>query len=174
MAAQTMAATWCPAAMGESTKRRYEIDLTTPVVVGGVEGASVRPIAHDDLDSLARLMIDAYVGTIDYEDEDYDDAVEEVRGYLDGDPLLENSYLAEVAGEVASAVLVELVDGAPFIGYVMTVTACKGSGLARLVTTTAMSSLASDGYSKVAFYITVGNKPSEALFKSVGAIPAAG
>jgi RimJ/RimL family protein N-acetyltransferase len=119
-------------------------------------------------------MIDAYVGTIDYEDEDYDDAVEEVRGYLDGDPLLENSYLAEVAGEVASAVLVELVDGAPFIGYVMTVPTCKGSGLARLVTTTAMSSPASDGYSKVVFYITVGNKPSEALFKSVGAIPALG
>ena len=61
--------------------------------------------------------------------------------------------------------LVSLLDNTPFIGYVMTLPAHKGEGLAQLVTTSSMSSLAEDGHRNIVLYITEGNKPSEALFR---------
>lgn len=161
-------------ATGERMKPRYEIDLTSPVPVPDVENAFVRSVTRDDLDSLARLMLDAYVGTIDYEGEDLEGAVDEVRSYLDHRPLLQHSFVAELGGEIASAVLVSLLDNTPFIGYVMTLPAHKGEGLAQLVTTSSMSSLAEDGHRNIVLYITEGNKPSEALFRSVGAVPTPG
>ena len=119
-------------------------------------------------------MLDAYVGTIDYEGEDSEGAVDEVRSYLDHRPLLQPSFVAELGGEIASAVLVSLSDNTPFIGYVMTLPAHKGEGLAQLVTTSSMSSLAEDGHRNIVLYITEGNKPSDALFRSVGAVPTPG
>lgn len=116
-------------------------------------------------------MLDAYVGTIDYEDESLEDAIEEVRSFLDDDKtLLDRSYLVEEDGTIASAVLVSLSEGRPFIGYVMTLPSHKNQGLARLVTTTALQRLARDGHETVVLYITQGNAPSEALFRSVGAV----
>lgn len=72
-------------------KPRYEIDLTSPVPIPDVENAFVQSVTRDDLDSLARLMLDAYVGTIDYEGEDSEGAVDEVRSYLDRGPLMQHS-----------------------------------------------------------------------------------
>lgn len=116
-------------------------------------------------------MLDAYVGTIDYEDEGLEDAIEEVRSFLDdGDALLDRSYLVEDDGTIVSAVLVSLYEGMPFVGYVMTLPPHKDQGLARLVTVTALERLAADGHETVVLYITAGNTPSEALFRSVGAV----
>ncbi|MGA7272847.1 MAG: hypothetical protein WB239_17380, partial [Acidimicrobiia bacterium] len=64
-------------------KLRYEIDLATPVRTEEPGIGSIRPVTHDDLDGLATLMLDAYVGRIDYEDENLDDAIDEVRSYLE-------------------------------------------------------------------------------------------
>ena len=66
-------------AAGERTKLRYEVDLVSPVPVPEAGNALVRSVTRDDLQRLARLMLDAFVGTIDYEGEDLDDAVDEVR-----------------------------------------------------------------------------------------------
>jgi RimJ/RimL family protein N-acetyltransferase len=131
----------------------------------------VRSISRDDLEGLAGLMLDAYVGTIDYEDESLEDAIEEVRSFIDdGNSLLDRSYIVEDDGTIASAVLVSVYDDKPFIGYVMTLAAHKSRGLARLVTTTALERLGHDGHDKVVLYITEGNTPSEALFRSIGAV----
>ena len=59
-------------------KLRYEIDLTRPAATVASEAKEVRSVAPSDLDGLAELMLDAYIGTIDYEGEDLDDAVAEV------------------------------------------------------------------------------------------------
>lgn len=118
-------------------------------------------------------MLDAYVGTIDYDDDEgLEDAIEEVRSFLDDDrALLDRSYLVEDDETIASAVLVSLSEDRPFIGYVMTLASHKNQGLARIVTTTALERLAGDGHETVVLYITGGNTPSEALFRSVGAGP---
>lgn len=150
------------------TKIRYEIDLaSTPA---SVVPPGMRRVERRDLEALAELMLDAYIGTIDYEGEDYEDAVAEVSGYLDGTPLLDHSYTLEIAERLISAVLVSMIDDAPFIGYVMTRAEDKGVGWARQVTAHALNSLAGEGHARVVLYITEGNVPSERLFRSLGAI----
>lgn len=151
-------------------KLRYEIDLSDLTPVASSHDSPVRSISRDDLQGLARLMLDAYVGTMDYEGESLEDATDEVMSFLDDDgALLDRSYLVEVDGTIASAVLVSLSEGRPFIGYVMTRASHKNQGLARLVTATALERLARDGHETVVLYITEENTPSEALFRSVGA-----
>ncbi len=116
-------------------------------------------------------MLDAYRDTIDYDDETLEDAIDEVRSFLENNTaLLHRSYLVEDDGTIVSAVLVSRAEGRPFIGYVMTLPSHKNQGLARLVTSTALERLAGDGHETVVLYITEGNIPSEALFRSVGAV----
>ncbi len=88
-------------------KIRYEIDLTHSIPAVEIGRPKVRPITTDDLDGLARLMLDAYIDTIDYEDEDLDDALDQVRSFFEnGHALLDHSYLVEIEGTIASAILV--------------------------------------------------------------------
>ncbi len=150
-------------------KIRYEIDLPASGSTTPSPGLAVRNVVPTDLEGLAGLMLDAYRGTIDSEDEDYEDAVTEVGAFLDGDPLLEHSYIALDGDEVASAVLVSEYDGEPFIGYVMTLPGHKNQRLARHLVRLAMASLGDDGHTRIVLYITQGNTPSERLFASVGA-----
>lgn len=150
---------------------RYEIDLSKPVPTPESNGLHIRTVSPADLAALAGLMLNAYVGTIDYEDENLDDATEEVRSFLDDDDsLLDRSYIVEDHRKIVSAVLVSMSQGRPFIGYVMTVPSHKKQGLARLVITHALQRLADDGHERVVLYITDGNTPSENLFRSVGAV----
>jgi len=152
-------------------KVRYEIALTQPLPIAPLGDQIVRSVTGDDLHGLARLMLDAYEGTIDYDDETIEDAIEEVGSFFDdGEPLLNRSYAVEGDGTILSAVLVSLVEATPFIGYVMTLPSHKNRGLARLVTTTAVERLARDGHKRIVLYITDGNTASEALFRSLGAV----
>jgi RimJ/RimL family protein N-acetyltransferase len=156
--------------MDSPPKLYYEIDLTRPLRSFTSEAAEVRPITANDLDGLADLMYDAYVGTIDYEDETRQDAAAEIASYFDGEPMVEHSFLANLDGRVASAVLVSLWRDSPFVGYVMTVPAHKNQGLGRLVVATAMANLRQSGHTRLQFFITQGNTPSEALFEALGAV----
>lgn len=152
-------------------KLRYEIDIPSPVSTTSSSEVNIRTVSPTDLGGLARLMLDAYVGTIDYDDENLDDAIDEVRAFLDdADSLLDRSYIVEDEGTVVSAVLVSMSQGRPFVAYVMTLPSHKNQGLARRVITHALKRLSDDGHEKVVLYITDGNRPSESLFRSVGAV----
>lgn len=152
-------------------KLRYEINLSSPVQADGADGITLRSISGDDLEGLAQLMLDSYVGTIDYEGETLDDARDEVRRFIDsGSVLLDCSLVAEDKGKIVSGVLVSLLEEGPFIGYVMTIPSHKNQGLARLVTMAAMKRLAAEGHELATLYITDGNVASEALFDSLGAV----
>lgn len=152
-------------------KLRYEIDLSKRVQVDTPDDVTVRAVSREDLDGLARLMLDAYIGTIDYEGEDLDDAMDEVETFFDdGQSLLDRSLVVEAEGSIVSAILVSIYEGEPFIGYVMTLPSHKNHGLARLATTIALENLATDGDERAVLYITEGNVASEALFRSVGAV----
>lgn len=154
-----------------SEKLRYEIDMSLPVPASASEGVNIRTVVPADLAGLAGLMLDAYVGTIDYEDETFDDALEEVSAFLEDDgSLLDRSYIVEDEGKIVSSILVSMSQGLPFIGYVMTIPSHKNQGLARLLVTHALNELCGDGHERVVLYITDGNIPSETLFRSVGAV----
>jgi hypothetical protein len=155
----------------EPDKIRYEVALGDPVPIDPDSDLTVRTLARSDVRALADLMLDAYVGTIDYEGETVDEAVDEVESWFDGSPLLDHSYAIVVGGTLASAVLVMTLDASPFIAIVMTRNDRKNQRFGRYVVATALSSLKEAGEEKVVLYITSGNTPSEKLFLSLGAVP---
>jgi len=152
-------------------KLRYSLDLEGRTLTTAPDGWSVRSLSDEDVNGLARLMLDAYVGTIDYDDETPEDAIEEVRQFFANDAAVPDRSFAVIEdGQIISGILVSLVDGMPFISYVMTLPTHKETGLGRLVTEIALGHLAADGYDRVTLYITEGNVASEALFRSIGAV----
>lgn len=154
------------------TKIRYEIDLAALRPVDPLAG-EVRNVAPDDVAALAQLMLDAYRGTIDYDDETYEDAVAEVQSFFEDKPALEYSYVVAIGDTVVSAVLVSIFDTDPFIGYVMTHPDHKGSHIGRGLVHHALERAKAAGHRRTVFYITAGNYPSEALFASLGAVAVA-
>lgn len=152
------------------TKVRYEIDLTGSRPEPTSVEVPLRSLTTQDRDALARLILDAYRGTIDDEGETMVEAIEEIDGWFGHAPLLEPSIGAELDGELVAAVLVMTVDDDPFIAVVMTAAASKGTGLGRAVVTEALARLRRAGHRRVVLYITEGNTPSERLFASVGAV----
>lgn len=158
--------------MTEPPKIRYEIALAPHRGHGEPLGFVTRNVVAGDRDALARLMLDAYMGTIDYEGETLSEAIEEVDSWLAGTPMLDHSYGGLVDGRLVSAVLLMVVDGAPLVRSVMTDPDHKGHRFAGAVTHAALESLRAAGSPFVALYITEGNTPSERLFASLGAVVA--
>lgn len=128
----------------------------------------LRQPAASDRKELATLMMDAYVGTIDYEGETYDQAVEEVDGYLAGEAFLEVSQVALNQGEIQSAVLMSYLAGVPLVGYVMTRADVKNQGVASTLLDLATEAVWATGRTEVRAFITEGNVPSETIFKRAG------
>ena len=159
--------------MSDAVKVRYEVDLSTGTPIQVLPDLKIRSLIPTDREALARLMLDAFVGTLDYEGETLTEAIEEVDSWLGGTPMLDHSYGAVVDGRLVSAVLIRVLDGAPFISFVMTDPDHKGHRFGRSVTYAALESLRSADYPSAALYITRGNTPSERLFASVGAKPTA-
>ena len=151
-------------------KIRYHLDPAAAPAPAPIPGVTTRLVSAADHHTLARLMLDAYRGTIDYEGEDLDDAVGEVGSWLGSDPILAHSAGASMGGDPVSAVMVSVVEDEPFIGYVFTDPAHKRRGLARLVVANALASLAAAGHRRVVLYITEGNVASERLFGGLGAV----
>jgi hypothetical protein len=149
---------------------RHEYVLALGVREVPAEDPSVRSPEAADLEALARLMLAAYEGTIDYDGETIAEAREEVARYFAGRPLLEVSWLRLDGGDVISAVLVShwAERSCPLVGYVMTAPERKGAGAAADVLARSLGSLAADGHTEVRAVITEGNVPSERLFASAG------
>ena len=113
-------------------------------------------------------MLDAYLGTIDYDGETIDEARAEVAGYLDGSPLLEHSFVGMVEGSIVSACLVGTWEHGPLIGYMMTAAEHKSRGLASHLLDHSLAALAEAGEAEVSAWITEGNLPSERIFLRAG------
>ena len=68
--------------MSHPHKIRYVVELGAALWPDVGEGVAARPLTPADRVVLAQLMLDAYRGTIDSEDEILDDAVDEIDGWL--------------------------------------------------------------------------------------------
>lgn len=126
-----------------------------------------------DAEALAGLMLDAYRGTIDFDDETLDDARAEVAGFLAGrndPPMLECSRAAWFDGELAAACLAGwwAAREAPLIAYCLTRAVDKGRGLGTWLLARTLDALVEAGHGAVWAVITDGNLPSQALFRGAG------
>lgn len=128
----------------------------------------MREATPDDRDALAELMLDAYRGTIDYDGETLEQAVDEVDGHFAGAPDDDASLLVMGDGRVQAAVLVAHVRGAPLIGYLMTRAATKNRGVASALLDAAAARVWRAGAGELRAWITSGNLPSEAIFRRAG------
>jgi RimJ/RimL family protein N-acetyltransferase len=134
----------------------------------------LRAAQPTDTQALAELMLDAYRGTIDYDDETLDDAVGEVQAYLAGErggpPLLGASRLAFEGSVLVGACLAgdwQERQG-PAIAYVMTRAERKNLGVGQQALCAVLQALGEQGHRRVWAVITEGNTPSERLFGRLG------
>ncbi len=132
------------------------------------DGYEVRLATAGDRLGLAELMMDAYVGTIDYEGETLEQAVAEIDGYLKAEAYLDVSRVALSDGVIQTAVLMSRIGAVPLVGFVMTRAAVKGRGLASALLDMATEAVWATGANESRAFITEGNLPSEAIFLKAG------
>jgi RimJ/RimL family protein N-acetyltransferase len=134
-----------------------------------------QPVLSDEAE-LASLMLDSYMGTVDYEGESLTEAIEEVRSTLSGSKgpfLWSASRVIEKEGVLASACLVIRWEDQPLVAFSMTRAAFKQRGLARASLEASMSSLCQQGEATVALFVTVANSAAVHLYESLGFAPSA-
>ena len=130
----------------------------------------VVPLETVERERLATLMLESYLGTIDYEGEDFDDALIEINATLSGqygDVITEACGALVENNAVVSAIIVTLHNGTPLIGYVFTAPPYQHRGLATRLIEHACAALAGAGWSFVDLFVTVGS-PGEPLYRRLG------
>ena len=116
-------------------------------------------------------MLDAYLGTADYDGETIVESAAEIDGYFanaSGEPLLAHSLVALERGTIVSAVLLSTLQGMPLVAYLYTHPAWKRRGFAEGLLRSAMGSLAADGHRGVHLWVTAGNTTAERMYERLG------
>ena len=129
---------------------------------------AARPIGDGDREALAHLLLAAYRGTIDDEDESIDDAFDVVDDYYER-ILAEHSFVVlDDASELIAMSFVVVVDGRHYIDPVAVHPDAKQAGVGRAAVATSLGSLVATGITEVGATITDGNVASERLFTTLG------
>ena len=155
-----------------TTRHQYRLELSTFSPTGHSsppDNLDIRSQLAEELDKLADLMLDAYRGTRDYDNETLEDARQEVPNFINGNigiPLLEYSKICLHERAVISACLLSIWDEIqlPLVSYVMTGAAWKGRSLAGVLLNESLFCIITHGYSIIHAFITQGNTLSEMLF----------
>jgi pimeloyl-ACP methyl ester carboxylesterase len=137
-----------------------------------LQGAwACRPVCEDDAPALARLMLDAYRGTIDDEGETLDDALAAMQETFAGayGPLLPLcSFLIEEWGEPLACTLVTCWQGQPLLAFVMTHPVLKNYGVGRFLIQKSINALLAHRYQELSLFVTSGNLPAQRLYERLG------
>jgi len=127
-----------------------------------------------DNDELARLLLDAYAGTIDSEEVTFEEALAEIARTTGGEygPYMqEQSLVIERDGRMVSATLVTGWQGRPFIAYSMTAPDYQRRGFARTSLSKIMSSLHKAGHEKLSLVVTIANTHAHRHYEQLGFEP---
>jgi len=147
-------------------------DMTVTLQEGSIlalDGAR-RP-GPDDREGLAQLLLDAYAGTIDSEEETLEEALVEVDRTTGGEygPYMpEHSLVVEREGRLVSATLVTGWQGRPFVAHSMTAPEFQRLGFARLSLANVMSSLHQAEHEKLSLVVTLANTHAHRLYERLG------
>ncbi len=132
---------------------------------------SCRTVTEKDTDSLAKLMLAAYQGTIDYDGENLEDALFEIRGVFQGrvgsfQELC--SFGIEEEGRFLSAIIVTLWQEKPLVAFSMTHPEFKNRGMATYLLKSAINALLTFSYKELLLMVTDGNEPAQHVYEKVG------
>lgn len=154
--------------------RRRTMAVSTASFAAEQAGPGARLLGPDDAAALARLMLDAYRGTIDDEGESLEGAVAEVNETLAGGygPMVwEASFVVPSADDPSvldSASIVTLSRGEPLLAFSVTRPEVKGRGLAGMSIRASVRSLARLGHARIVLVVTAGNTSAERLYEKLG------
>jgi len=124
-----------------------------------------------DREGLARLMLDAYRGTVDDDGETEADALAVIDQLLAGEFGAYDAEASEVVerdGRPVAATLLTEWDGGPFVAFSMTHPEWQRRGFARGGLLRAMGHLAARGETRLDLVVTAANEPAAALYRSLG------
>ncbi len=150
-------------------RTRSEYRLSPITVEPPAAERQTRRASGDDRDVLAALMLDAYRGTIDDEDENFDDALEAVDHYL-ANMIHDQSFVVTEDDRVVAMAFVSVGHGVHYVNPVVVAADRKRTGLGRDAVRLLLSSLVTSGVNDVGATITDGNTASEGLFLNLGFI----
>ena len=129
-----------------------------------------RPRPSDDL-QLAELMLAAYKGSLDEDEETIEQALAAIRKTFEGEhgPFIENcSRVVERNLKIVSAILVTAWQGRPFVAYAMTAPGWKRQGLARAGMLNTMQDVLANGEMLLSLVVTVKNEAAYSLYQDLG------
>jgi len=132
---------------------------------------SGRALHESDTLPLAKLMLDAYRGTIDDEGESLDDAIGVVKSLFKGVfGVLDTgaSVVFAEKGNLLAATIVTHHEDHPLVAFSMTHPTATRRGLARRGLRHAIGQLARSGCRDLRLVVTSGNLAAEALYASEG------
>ena len=131
----------------------------------------VRPFSFGDRQGLGTLLFDAYLGTIDQEEETLEQAHAEIDKTISGEYgvfLPSSSMVVERSGVLHSAALLTRFHDRPFVAFSITSPHSKNQGLARACISAAMAELLVGGERELHLVVTLANAPALHLYKSLG------
>ncbi len=129
------------------------------------------PADEKHLHAIAEAVLDAYQDTIDYEGENLEQTLEELKRVYKGSygpPIAKPSLLVMDNGIVKAGVLICLFQGEPTITYTFTRKQDQRLGYATLLICNAAYELYKMGYHSLFLYVTVENKGAVRLYESLG------
>jgi ribosomal protein S18 acetylase RimI-like enzyme len=134
------------------------------------------PLSTVSIEQSADLMVDAYWGTVDWEDgDDATVAAHELRDVFDGES---GAYLADASlsmlddlGAPICVIACALYEGEPTILFVYTAAKYKRQGMAEALIRHSAAVLQAAGYERIFLFVTDTN-PAKALYERLGFVEA--
>lgn len=150
------------------TRFKMKLDLTSQPVE---QRRDCRAISTGWLVALSQLMLDAYRGTIDDNEETLEDAIKMTQDTFAGGigPFLKDcSWLIERDGKVLACTLLTLWRGEPLLAEVLTDPSAQNQGLGAFLIKKSINALLARGYSDLTLFVTKGNLPAQHLYEKLG------
>ncbi len=157
------------------SRERLRLVLDLGSAPGPTDSAG-RTAAPSDRDALAALMLDAYRGTVDYEGESLEDALQEIDRVCSGSYgrfLSDCSFVFDGEEGLSSACLVALLnegkpDETPLLAFAMTRKRDQRRGLSSALILGSAAALREKGYPRLALVVTADNTPARRLYEKLG------
>jgi L-amino acid N-acyltransferase YncA len=156
--------------MTQNKRLFMEIDLS---IIENFNDSKIRKINQMDQQALSELMLDSYRGTIDYGGETLEEASLEIAGTLQGKygKIIEDACLViEENKALVSAIIINYFEKEkmPLVTFTMTRALNKGKGFAKKLLKAGLTNLKTAGHKTCCLYVTEGNEPAIAIYKSLG------
>ena len=157
--------------MDTSPRKIHMVRALSSTAEPDTEDAGLRTMTPEDIPLLGKLFLQAYVGTVDYEGESEQEAIEAVRATFGGEFgefMQASSQVLVRSGTLVSASFITLWQGQPLLAFSVTSPEHKGRGLAGTCISASMHALSQAGYRELHLFVTSTNGPALSVYKRLG------